>query len=193
MARWWFHRMASVWSVCGFAVWFAVALGGELWEPRRGDDLRSGRLQDRIRARRPRVRSGIAELAPNWIFARHHQSWMLVHLGAGCLALRGQVADPGDPFDEFGRGAQGCGGAGTSIRSASSRPRCQGKVAARPLPVRGGCGWIPPGPRRTVTPSARRDSTLRRNGARSARAVLTKGRTTVGTPRPVLSARTPRA
>jgi hypothetical protein len=26
---------------------------------------------------------------------------MLVHLGAGCLTLRGQVADPGDPFGEF--------------------------------------------------------------------------------------------
>jgi len=37
------------------------------------------------------------------------------------------------------------------------------------------------------------DSTLRRNGARAARAVLTKGRTTVGTARPVVSASTPRA
>jgi hypothetical protein len=26
---------------------------------------------------------------------------MLVHLGVGCLALRGQVTDPGDPFGEF--------------------------------------------------------------------------------------------
>ena len=48
-----------------------------------------------------RVRSGIAELAPDWIFARHHPFWMLVHLGVGCMALRGQVADPGDPFGEF--------------------------------------------------------------------------------------------
>ena len=26
---------------------------------------------------------------------------MLVHLGAGCLTLRGQVPDPGDPLGEF--------------------------------------------------------------------------------------------
>jgi hypothetical protein len=80
--------MATVWSVRGFVVGFDVVLGGELYEPRRGDDLRSGRLQERIRARRPRVRKGIDELAPNWIFARHHPSRMLVHLGARCLALR---------------------------------------------------------------------------------------------------------
>ena len=93
--------MESVWSVHGFAVGFGVVLGGELKEPRRGDDLRSGRLQDRISARRPRVRKGIAELAPNWIFARHHPSWILVHFVAGCLALRGQVAGPGDPLGAF--------------------------------------------------------------------------------------------
>jgi hypothetical protein len=30
MARWWFRRMASIWSVRGFAVGFVVVLGGEL-------------------------------------------------------------------------------------------------------------------------------------------------------------------
>jgi hypothetical protein len=30
VARWWFRRMASVWSVRGFAVGFGVVLGGEL-------------------------------------------------------------------------------------------------------------------------------------------------------------------
>ena len=47
------------------------------------------------------------------------------------------------------------------------------------------------GPRRIFTPSVRKESTLRRNGARSARAVLTKGSTMVRTPWPVVSARTP--
>jgi hypothetical protein len=89
------------------------------------------------------------------------------------------------------RARYGLGGAGTSIRSASSRPRCQGQLSILPPPMRGGCGWKPPGPRRIFTPSARRESTLRRNGARSARAVLTNGRTTIGAPRPVVSTRTP--
>src|ERR1035438_5976066 len=39
------------------------------------------------------------------------------------------------------------------------------------------------------TPSRRNSSTLRRNGARAARAELTNGRTTIGTPRAVVSAR----
>src|SRR6516225_5089957 len=49
-ARWWLFRMAAVGSVCGFVIGFGIVLGGELEDPCRGNDLRLGRLQNRIPA-----------------------------------------------------------------------------------------------------------------------------------------------
>jgi hypothetical protein len=93
--------MAAVWSVRGFVVGFRVELGGVLKDPCRGGDLWSGWLQDRIWAGCLPAKEGITEVAPNRVSARQRSSRMLVYLGAGRLALCGQVADPGRRLGEF--------------------------------------------------------------------------------------------
>jgi hypothetical protein len=81
-------------SVRGFAVGFGVMLGGEPEDPRRGDDFRFGWLQYRIPAGCLPARERLAEVAPNRIFAGHHQLRALVAPGAGYVMLHSWVADP---------------------------------------------------------------------------------------------------
>ena len=84
--------------VCGLG--FDVVFGGELQDPRRGDDRRFGRLQDRILASCLPALEGVAEIARNRVFAGHHRLRAFVHLAAERLVLRGLVVDPGGRFGE---------------------------------------------------------------------------------------------
>jgi hypothetical protein len=67
----------------------------------------------------------------------------------------------------------------------SAMASCHGKSETLSPPVPGGWGSNSPGPSRTRMPSLRSAFTLSLNGARPARAELTKGRTTTGMPRPL--------
>jgi len=69
--------------------------------------------------------------------------------------------------------------------------RCQGKSEILAPPDPGGCGSSTPGPSRIRAPSLRSAFTLCLNGARPARAELTKGNTTTGIPRRGASAGCP--
>jgi hypothetical protein len=79
-------------SVGGLEV--GVAFSGELENRRRWGDLGFWRLQDRIPARRPHGRRGLAEIGPNEILAGRHQAVALIHPDPERLMLGGQVADP---------------------------------------------------------------------------------------------------
>jgi len=84
--------------VCGLG--FDVVLGGKLQDPRRGDDLRFGRPQDRILAGCLPALTGVAEVARNRVFAGPLRLRVFVHLAAECLVPRGLVADPGGRHGE---------------------------------------------------------------------------------------------
>jgi hypothetical protein len=89
-----FCRMTCIRSLRGFVAGFGVVLGGELEDPRRGNDLQFGWLQQRILA--GRLRRG--DLAV--VLAAHHQARAFVQLRAERLTLSGQVADPGHCLDK---------------------------------------------------------------------------------------------
>ena len=81
-------------------VGLGVVLRSELKNSRRGDDLRFGRLQDRILAGCWPARESTAESTPNRVFARRQHSRALVYLGSERLVLRSQVTDPGRDLGE---------------------------------------------------------------------------------------------
>jgi hypothetical protein len=81
-------------------VGLGVVLRSELENSRGGDDLRFGRLQDRVLAGCRPARERTAEFTPDRVFGRRQHSRALVYFGAERLVLCNQVTDPGRDLGE---------------------------------------------------------------------------------------------
>src|SRR5262249_5725392 len=80
-------------SACGFVAGFGVMLSGELKDSRRGDDLRSGRLQYRGLAGCVLVREDLTEVAQDRTAAKRRQLRVFGDPGAECLAAHSLAAE----------------------------------------------------------------------------------------------------